>query len=361
MSNLYRPTWAEINLDHLWHNVLEARKAAPGKEIIPVVKANAYGHGVIPIVSFLHEKGIRIFAVSTLEESLELRNQFKDIDILMMGPILEADLKIASKHHIQITLYDLPIIKAVLNQNLPLTTHLKIDTGMSRYGLVDTEDILKAIHQLSIHPMIDLRGIYTHFATSSEQDALYERQLERFMNLLDLIPNKPKMIHISNSSSIFKREQKLDFTTHVRLGISLYGLSLDNPKPDLKPVMSLKSKVVEIKSLKKGDTVGYGGTYQAFENERIAILPIGYADGFIRRNKTGSIEIRDKKQKIVGIICMDATFVKVDEDVQVGDIATLFGGIITIDDVAKRLNTITYEVITQVSYRVPRVTIRSSI
>ena len=361
MSNHYRPTWAEINLDHLWHNVLEARKAAPGKEIIPVVKANAYGHGVIPVVSFLYEQGIKLFAVSLLEEGLELRTHFKDIDILMMGPILASDLKIASSNNIQITLYDLSIVEAVLNQKLPLTTHLKIDTGMSRYGLVDTEEILSAIHQLSNHPMIDLRGIYTHFATASEQDALYERQLERFNQLLELIPSKPKMIHISNSSSIFKREHAFSFTTHVRLGISLYGLSLDSPKPNLKPVMSLKSRVVEIKSLKKGDFVGYGGTYQATEDEKIAILPIGYADGFIRRNKTGSIEIRDKKQKIVGIICMDATFVKIDDEVQVGDVATLFGGIITIDDVAKRLNTITYEVITQVSYRVPRVTIRSSI
>jgi arginine deiminase len=183
------------------------------------------------------KKGYEFLQYLRLEESLELRNQFKDIDILMMGPILKADLKIASKHHIQITLYDLPIIKAVLNQDLPLTTHLKIDTGMSRYGLVDTEDILKAIHQLSIHPKIDLRGIYTHFATSSEQDALYERQLERFMNLLDLIPNKPKMIHISNSSSIFKREQMIK--VHSEIGklksVLLHrpGKELENLTPDV--------------------------------------------------------------------------------------------------------------------------------
>ena len=180
---------------------------------------------------------------------------------------------------------------------------------------------------------------------------------------MDLLVSKikvlPEMIHISNSSSTFKYEFQIPYTTHVRLGISLYGLSLDINKPDILPVMQLKSKVVQIKNLKSGECVGYGATYCAKEPEKIAILPIGYADGFLRRNKTGFVEMHQKKYKIVGIICMDACFIKIDDTIKVGDEVTLFGGIITIDDVARRLNTINYEVITSISSRVPRVYITS--
>ncbi len=355
MSNHYRPTWAEINLDHLWHNYITAEKEVPNKNVIPVIKANAYGHGAKEVFKFLYKNGIRFFAVSLLEEALELKEIYQDAQILMMGPLLEKDLEVVSKNQIEFTIYDTPIYEAVLGSKLSLTCHIKVDSGMSRYGMVEPEKIMDAVESLQARKNIDLKGIYTHFATSNENEVFYNLQLNRFKEIVNMMKVKPRMIHISNSSSTFKYEKNYDFTTHVRLGISLYGLSLDQPKPNIIPVMSLKSKVVQIKTLHPGDSVGYGASYQAKSDERIAILPIGYADGFIRGNKTGSIEINQKEYKIVGIICMDACFVKVDDQVKIGDTATIFGGMITIDHVAKRLKTINYEVVTSISYRVPRV------
>ncbi|MBU1142266.1 MAG: alanine racemase [Firmicutes bacterium] len=355
MHNTYRPTWAEINLDSLWHNYTFAKESVPGKEVIPVIKANAYGHGAIEIFKFLYKKGVRFFAVSLLEEALELKAIHQDASILMMGPILEKDLEIAAINQIEFTIYDSHLYEAVLQSKLELIIHLKIDTGMSRYGMVEPKMIIESVDKLQTKKNIDLKGIFTHFATANENEMFYMKQLEKFKAIMSQLKVKPEMIHISNSSSTFKYEKDFDFTTHVRLGISLYGLSLDNPKPNIKPVMSLKSKVVQIKELHQGESVGYGASYTAKSNEYIAILPIGYADGFIRKNKTGTIEIKQKAYKIVGIICMDACFVKVDETIQVGDIATIFGGMISIDDIALRLKTINYEVATSISYRVPRI------
>jgi alanine racemase len=355
MTNHYRPTWAEVNLDYLWHNYQIAQHEVNDKTVIPVIKANAYGHGAKEVFRFLYKKGVQFFAVSLLEEALELKSIHQDASIMMMGPILEKDLEVASKNKIEITIYDKHIYDAVTKSNLELICHLKVDTGMSRYGMIEPKMIIEAVSNLQAKKNIELKGVFTHFATANENESFYHMQVNKFIEIINQLRIKPQMIHISNSSSTFKYEKNYQFTTHVRLGISLYGLSLDSPKPNIIPVMSLKSRVVQIKELHKGESVGYGASYQAKSHEYIAILPIGYADGFIRKNKTGYIEINQKEYKIVGIICMDACFVKVDETVKIGDIATLFGGLIKIDDIAHRLKTINYEVVTSISYRVPRI------
>ncbi len=359
MTNRYRPTWAEIDLDHLWHNYQEAASYVTGKTVIPVIKANAYGHGAVEVMKHLYRHGVRFFAVSLLEEALELRKMNEDIDILMLGPVMVQDLKICSKKRIEFTVYDLEIAEAVLHSKYTLTCHLKVDTGMSRYGITEPNIIIDTIHLLQRSSHVHLKGLFTHFATANENEEFYMKQLNQMRLIIEKIDQLPEMIHISNSSSTFKYEFQIPYTTHVRLGISLYGLSLDLDQPNIQPVMKLKSRVVQIKTLKPGDCVGYGATYCAKEKERIAILPIGYADGFLRRNKSGCVEIHQKKYKIVGIICMDACFIKIDDTIQLGDVATLFGGIISIDDVARRLNTINYEIITSISSRVPRVYITS--
>lgn len=359
--NRFRPTWAEINLDHLWHNILAIKSHLNQQEVIPVIKANAYGHGAVPIFNFLIQKGLKIFAVSLLEEALELRNEHEDVKIIMMGPILKDDFEIASRHHVDVTAYSLEILKDILDSPYPLCVHLKIDTGMNRYGLKEMIEVRDAMDQINQHPLHRLEGVYTHFATANEDESFYNMQVMRMKAILKTIHPLPKMIHISNSSSSFKYEKNYDFTTHIRFGISLYGLSLDVPKPPIKPVMTLKTQVVQIKHLHAGETVGYGATYKAKREERIAILPIGYADGFIRKNKTGYVEISQKLYKIVGIICMDACFIKVDDSVNIGDEVIIFGGLVTCDDVAKRLKTINYEVTCQVSYRVPRIYIKGGL
>jgi alanine racemase len=352
---MYRPTWAEIDLDALVSNLRYAEQSVHPKKIIPVIKADAYGHGAIEVMKHLEKKGINLFAVSLLEEALALREVSDTSDILMMGPLLSDQFEICQKHRIQFTVYDETIAKEVLTYPKPLAFHLKVDTGMHRYGLEDEDMIIswmKDIHQ-SPH---DLVGIYTHFATANSQDQLFHEQVSKMEALIKKLPYLPRVVHVSNSSASLRYESHITYTTHTRLGISLYGLSLDQDQLGLTPVMKLKSKVVEIKRLKAGETVGYGGSYRAYEDEEwIAILPIGYADGWIRRNKTGKVEINGELYPMVGIICMDACFVRVDQSVRVGDTVTLFGGKISLDDVAKRLSTISYEVVCGMSKRIPRI------
>ncbi|MCR3905524.1 MAG: alanine racemase [Tenericutes bacterium] len=358
MSNVYRPTWAEINLDHLWHNFEEAQNQNLTKKVIPVIKANAYGHGAIEVMKHLYDQGVRYCAVSLLEEALELRAHFDDIDILMLGPVMENDILVCSLNHIEFTIYDYHVYESVLKFKHSMICHLKVDTGMSRYGFKDVEQISHVVSDLQKQKHVELKGIFTHFATADQDETFFQKQLEQMRLILSNLKKIPPVVHVSNSSSTFKYESKIEFTTHVRLGISLYGLSLDEKKPNIKPVMTLKSKIVQIKELNEGECVGYGATYCATEKQRVAILPIGYADGWIRKNRTGHVQIHNKKFKIVGTICMDACFIQVDETVNVNDTAILFGDLISIDDVAKRLNTINYEVVTQISYRVPRIMIK---
>lgn len=350
----YRPTWAEIDLNALIHNYRYVLKHVYPKKVIPVIKADAYGHGSKEVMRALIDEGVQFFLVSLLEEALELREISQDVEILVLGPILESQFELCYKHNIQFTVYDVSLAKQVLSSKLSLRFHIKVDTGMHRYGLSEVIDIINLMNQVK-HTKHEITGIYSHFATANEQDALFFKQIKTMEDILSQLPYLPKMIHISNSSASLRYEEQLKWTTHVRLGISLYGLSLDKDQKGLLPVMSLKTRIVEIKELNANETVGYGATYHvAKEHERIAVIPIGYADGWIRKNKNGFVEINHKLYRMVGIICMDACFVKVDDIVSCGDEVTLFGGLVSIDDVAKRLNTISYEVVCQVSKRVPR-------
>lgn len=350
----YRPTWAEINMDALVHNYRFAQETIHPKTVIPVIKANAYGHGAIIVMKALIQEGVKLFAVSLLEEAIELRNHDPEVEILMMGPILECQLELCHRYNIQFTVYDKRIAEAVISHQTPLKFHLKIDTGMHRYGIDDELFVVEWMEKLK-GTEHDLIGIYTHFATANEQDNLFLEQIKNIESLIKKLPYLPKMIHVSNSSASLRYEKHFNFTTHTRLGISLYGLSLDKDQKGLIPVMKLKTKIVEIKTLMKHDPVGYGAQYRAENDDvKIAVLPIGYADGWIRKNKNGDVEIQGKRYPMVGIICMDACFVKVDDTVHVGDEVTLFGGLVSTDEVANRLDTINYEVTCQLTSRVPR-------
>lgn len=355
MLNNYRPTWAEINLNNLRDNLKIINKSVSNKEIIPVVKADAYGHGALEVVSYLMTQNISLFAVSLLEEALELRNSFKNIDILVLGAIDSKQLEQASINNLIITIYSYDFGLEVLRSSYPLRTHLKIDTGMNRLGLKSLSEINELVTSLHEDSKVKLEGIYTHFATSDDNEMFMYRQLDKFKSILIKLKEKPKIIHVSNSSAILKYENTFDFTTHARLGISLYGLSLEKNIDVLKPVMTLKTKIVQFKRLEPGECVGYGITYTATKKERIGVIPIGYADGLIRKNNIGHVEINGNIYPFVGRICMDYAFVEVDEDITYDDEVIIMGGnIVTIDKVAERLETISYEIVCQVSKRVPR-------
>jgi len=353
-ETFYRKTWAKIHLGHLLENYERAKEATRHKQIIPVVKADAYGHGAIPVMAHLYEHGVRMCAVSLIEEALELRKHFNDLDILLLGPVLADQLDRCGRENLIMTIYDEDILEAVLSFDRPLRCHLKVDTGMGRYGLVLPDRIKRALKRLYEKKNVSLEAVYTHFSTADVEENYYRKQLDRFQEILPWIQGKTG-IHVGNSAAIFKYEKDYDFTTHARLGCSLYGLSAFPIDPPLKGVMRLQSRIAQIKTIYKGSCVGYGASYCPTEDERIAILPIGYDDGFIRMNAGGDVEINGKRYPLVGKICMDACFVKVDDTIEKNDLVTLFGGIVSVDEVAKRLSTINYEVCTSISARVPRI------
>ena len=355
MSKIYRETYAEINLKNLYQNLTNIEALLNNKKVIPVVKANAYGHGVIEVVDYLVKNKVDYFAVSLLEEAIELRKKFNNIEILVMGVVQKEYFHIASKNKITITISNFDQLVELYKLNVPLVVHMKVDTGMNRLGFKHTEDIIKSFNLLKDNNYINLEGIYTHFSTADMDKEYYDMQLKRFASIIDLLNYDFKMIHVSNSSSMIKYEDEIDYTTHTRLGISLYGLTLDEETKFLKNTYKLITHITDIKALEPGDKVGYGATYTAKQKEIIGILPIGYADGFIRQNQGGDVEINGKRYKIIGRICMDQMFIKIDNTITKNDDVIMFGGLISIDEVANRLNTINYEIVCQITYRVPKI------
>ena len=359
--NRYRKTVAEIHLDNLYRNYKVISEKIPQKTVIPVVKANAYGHGAIEVVKHLYSKGVRFFAVSLIEEADQLRELYDDIELLVMGVAHKEDLRHCAKNNYTITLSNLDQIDGCMELDQMLKVHLKVDTGMNRLGFKDVQEIKEVVRFLDSHQFVNLQGIFTHFATADGDLDFYQKQRKQFEEILEEVDYTFEMIHCSNSSSTIKFEEDIPYTTHTRLGISLYGLSLDEGMDFLKNTFTLKTKIQEIKHLQKGEKVGYGITYTAKEDEVIGVLPIGYADGFIRMNQGGDVEINQKRYEIVGRICMDQMFVKIDESITKEDDVILMGGLVSIDEVANRLKTINYEIICSISDRVPRIYIKKGV
>ena len=355
MNNTYRKTYAEIDLPKLYSNYNNVQKIVKIKKVIPVVKANAYGHGVIEVVRYLKSKNIDYFAVSLLEEALEIRKEFYDTEILVMGVVENEDLLIASENNITVTICNSDQLQNMPKLTKMLKIHVKIDSGMNRLGFKEKTEILDCFYKMKENDKIYIDGIYTHFATADSVDKLYyDIQMTNFEKIYKLLNYDFNMVHVSNSSSSIKYETDINFTTHVRLGISLYGLTLDDGFDFLQNTYKLKTKISQFKKLSPGDKVGYGITYTAEKEELIGILPIGYADGFIRKNQGGDVEINGKRYPIIGRICMDQMFIKIDDTVKKDDDIILFGGIVSIDEVAERLDTINYEIICQITSRVPK-------
>ncbi len=354
MSKIYRETYAEINLKDLYNNYVSIDKILKNKKIIPVVKANAYGHGVIDVVSYLVSKEIDYFAVSTLEEAMEIKEEFENVDILVMGVVQSEYFNESAEKNITITICNNTQLEGLLSLKRTIKVHIKVDSGMNRLGFKTDAEIQNAFDILMQNKHVIIEGIYSHFSTADSDIEYYNIQLNRFKYVLDKLNYNFEMIHVSNSSSAIKYEKELTFTSHARIGISLYGLTLDDETKFLRNTYKLISHISQIKELEIGDKVGYGTTYVAKQRETIGILPIGYADGFIRRNRDSQVEINNKLYPIIGTICMDQMFIKIDDSVTEDDDVILFGNLVSIDEVAARLDTINYEVICQISYRVPK-------
>jgi len=354
--NAHRRTWADINLTRIENNILAVLGAIKGVYSIAVVKANAYGHGAIEISKTAIECGVNMLAVATLEEALLLRNNFPRHPILILGVIDIDELPIASENKLSITVHDLDWLKMANKAiKLPINIHLKVDTGMSRLGLHTAEQVEEADFILSRNELFKKEGLYTHYAFGENLDSMKNQQL-LFNELTEGI-NKSNYfyLHLSNSASL---EDSLSLGNTIRLGISMYGLL--EPKRlsiagKIKQAIKLSARVTQVKHVSAGTSVGYDHTFTMEKAGYIATLPIGYADGFIRRNQGRSVMIHGTKYPVVGRICMDQCMVLVDANVKSGDIAEIINDELSVLQMSKEVGTIPYEVVCLISNRVPRV------
>lgn len=371
-----RPVWAEINLDNLANNIREVRRVTnEGTLITAVIKANAYGHGSIEAAKVFLKNGADRLAVATLSEAIELRRVNIDVPILILGSIPRNQYNLALKHDITLTIYnyeDAKVLSEILEASgKTLNIHIKIDSGMGRIGFLPTDESISDIIRISKLPNINIEGIFTHFATADEKNKEYTRlQYERFSTVVNKLEERGLFIpikHVSNSAAIIDLpEYNLDM---VRAGIVLYGYypsnEVNKDRINLKPAMTLKAKISNLKTVSKGTGISYGQIFVAERESKIATIPIGYADGFTRLlSSKAEVLLNGRRAPIVGRICMDQCMLDVTEieDVNIGDEVVVFGygdGCPDADEIAEKLDTISYEVLCAVGRRVPRVYIQN--
>ena len=364
---ILRDVYAEIDLDAIRHNLTEIRRHInPASKLCAVVKANAYGHGAIEVSKVAVECGADFLAVATVDEGLELRRAGFDLPILILGlvPLTAAEVVVAND--LTQVVADMPLAEkisaAAVNLNKFAKVHLKIETGMGRIGAAP-DDAVELAKKISRPPNVEHEGIFSHFADADSLDRTFtHHQLKIFSDVAKKIRASGvalKICHIAESAAALDiPEAHLDM---VRSGIITYGLypSADVRRTiELRPAMKLVARIVHLKKISAGTSIGYGRDFVAKRDSLIATLPLGYADGYIRAYKNFHVDVRGKVAPIAGRVCMDQTMIDVtDVDcVKVGDEVILFGSpAVTIDDAAKHLNTINYEITCLVSSRVPRI------
>lgn len=388
MKEILRLTWAEIDLDAAAHNFEVVRAAIrPGVKLCAVIKADAYGHGAVRMAKEYEALGVDWFAVSNLEEALQLRLSGITTPILVLGYTPAEEAKNLAARQISQCVYSLEYARELSHYaraaGVTVRAHLKIDTGMSRLGFyfqeigrdaAAVEEVKAACALPGLYP----EGIFTHFAVSdggARGDAFTMRQFGCFKEMLEILEQagiRFDVRHCANSAAVF--DYPLSHLDMVRAGIVIYGLSPSadlRANADLRPCLALKSVVSHIKTVKPGATISSGRNYTAAAERRVATVPVGYADGYPRSlspsdgRPSASVLIHGTRCPILGRICMDQLMADVTavQDVRVGDLVTLIGRdqneTVTPEELAALEGTINYEVVCGISKRVPRVYLRA--
>lgn len=365
----YRDTWAEIDLTAIKHNVSHMKDhIGQNVQLMAVVKANAYGHGDIEVARAALEAGADLLAVAFLDEAISLRNKGIKAPILVLGAVPSEYVKVAVRYNVIMTAYSIQWLREVVKvmngqMGQPIRFHLKIDSGMNRLGVKIIEQVSEVKELVHDHSFLQLEGVFTHFATADEKDENYfGRQVDTFKTLLQPLHTDKLLIHCANSAAGLRFKDTL--FNMVRFGISMYGLSPSEEIKDelpfqLEEALSLHTKLAHVKPIQKGESVSYGATYTANQDTWIGTIPIGYADGWIRKLAGTEVLVGGKRRKIAGRVCMDQFMVDLKKDIPAGEPVVLIGtqgeDRISVDEIAKRLETINYEITCSVGYRVPRV------
>ncbi|HLI07889.1 MAG TPA: alanine racemase [Ktedonobacteraceae bacterium] len=369
-----RPTWVEIDLSAIGNNTRQVRAlVGPEVRILVSLKADAYGHGALKVARTVLHNGASMLGVATVSEAIPLREAGINAPILVFGYVPLWQMREAVRLNLTITLYAsesaLALSRAAQALKKTVRVHVKVDSGMGRLGIraEQVEDILALIREIKSLPGLELEGMFTHFAMADSSDLTHARmQLSRFQQVLRAVEAehlRPPIIHASNSAAMLQLpEARFDM---VRPGIAIYGL---DPSPDarlpqgFRPALSFKTTVAQVKDIPAGECIGYGCTFVTERPTRIAVLPVGYADGFRRGPANwGSVLIHGQQAPILGRVCMDQCMVDVTDipQVRMGDEVVLIGqqsqATLTAEQVARRLGTINYEVVSAILARVPRV------
>lgn len=382
MNHFLKRTWAEIDLDAIKHNYLQIRNNISDKSMLMcVIKADAYGHGAVALAKEYEQLGADWFAVSNLEEAFQLRNNGIKKPILILGYTPANMAYELSCMNISQAVFSEEYARDLANyaqkNNVNVKIHLKIDTGMSRIGFVfndkeNTRTIDELIRVSNLGNLV-VEGIFTHFAVADEPGKGIEatnRQISSFNTVCELLKTAGvdiKIRHCSNSGAILNYPQaNLDM---VRAGIILYGLFPSNyfqKKLDLQPAMNLKTVISQVKTVPKGTAISYGGTFVTQRESKIATVPIGYADGYLRAfSGKANMIINGKKAPVIGRICMDQAMLDITdiENVEENTVVTVFGkdngSEIKIEELSNIAQTINYEVLCLISKRISRIYIKN--
>lgn len=372
----YRRIWVEVDLDALHHNLNEAKRVSKGAKILAVVKADGYGHGAVEIAKELHEEA-DYFGVALIDEALQLRRNGVTKPILILGytsptqyeTLIEADITqaIFSREAAR------QLSDTAVRMGKKAKIHVVVDTGMSRIGFPPTEESIETIKWINTLPGLFVEGIFSHFALADSKDKTVDKmQLKRFGFVLDGLEREGIHIpikHISNSAAVIDSDYSFDM---VRCGIMLYGMypsdEVDKTKVSLKPVMSLKSSVIQVKTLPPGEGISYGHTFVTTRETRIATVSAGYGDGYPRAlSSKGRVIINGQYAPIIGRVCMDIFMVDIShiDGVKVEDPVILIGRDgdkeITAEEVGALADTFNYEIVCSVSRRVPRIYLKNSV
>jgi alanine racemase len=379
---MVKRTWAEISLNAIEHNYNVIRnKVADDTKVCCVIKADGYGHGAVELSQIYEKLGADFFAVSNIDEGIEIRKSGSKLPIVILGYTPVSEAKNLAAYNISQAVFSLEYAKELsekcVEEDCICKMHIKVDSGMSRIGFMcqefpRDEYSIEEICEACCLPNLEVEGLFTHFCVSDEDAEGREftnKQYENFIHVRDSLKKRGvdiSVVHCSNSGAI--EDYPETCCDMVRAGIILYGLAPSSKladRLDLVPAMTLKTVVAFVKEVQKGATISYGRTFTADRKMKIATVPIGYADGFIRQNaKDGYMMVNGKKAKIVGRICMDQTMLDVTdiEDVKTGDEVVVFGtgenGEPTADSLAENTGTINYETVCLVGKRVPRIYIK---
>lgn len=371
-----RPVWAEIDLDALEYNVKNIKNLIKDKDMIAVVKADAYGHGALDIIPTLIKSGVNRLAVAVITEAIEFRKNNINMPIMILGNTDVECLEELINYDIEQTVFSYEYAKELSKVAEKLgkiaKIHIALDTGMGRIGFLQNNQSINEVFKICKLSNVDVIGIFTHFSTADEKDKEYSiyqfEQFKYFVNELEKRGVKIPIKHCSNSGAIMDLPET--YLDSVRAGIILYGYYPSNEVKkevlNLKPVLSLKAKISNVKELDKDMYVSYGRTYKTVNKTKIATIPIGYADGYSRLlSGKGKVIVNGKLASVVGRVCMDQCMIDVTEcgEVKVSDEVILLGSFeenkFDADNFAEIIGTINYEILCMIKERVPRVYVKN--